>query len=47
VRVREGRIRVEVSMHSRVIAHWVRYREGRWVRVVVRRTGGTGAQRGQ
>jgi len=30
MRVREGRIRVKVAVHSRVIAHWARYREGWW-----------------
>jgi len=34
VRVREGSMRVEISVHSLVIAYWARYREGRWVRVV-------------
>ena len=27
-------MRVEISVHSLVIAYWARYREGRWVRVV-------------
>ena len=44
--MREGRMRIEVSVHSRVIAHWARYREVGGVRAVCEKDAKDGSAEG-